>query len=156
MYCSWGECPTLFTALMRVRYVVANWTRTHVDMGSNPRQVKSFFYAIAMLFFYSIQRITMPRLCIFGRPIIVYRSMILLLWCYCQFHLTILFVRHAGITDCRKLKGECWVDPNGVSFKPNFIQIRPAVLVLNHADGQTHRHRYDQPYMLSHRAKNAQ
>jgi hypothetical protein len=27
--------------------------------------------------------------------------------------------------------------PNGIMFIPNFIQIRPAVLELNHADRQT-------------------
>jgi hypothetical protein len=37
------------------------------------------------------------------------------------------------------------VDPNGIISISNFIQIRPAVLELNHADRQTDRH--DQSYM---------
>jgi hypothetical protein len=39
------------------------------------------------------------------------------------------------------------VDPNGIMFIQSFIQIRPAVLDLNHADRQT-----GQPYMVSLRA----
>jgi hypothetical protein len=38
------------------------------------------------------------------------------------------------------------VVPSGITSIPNFIQIRPAVLELNHADGQ------DEPYMRSFHA----
>jgi hypothetical protein len=53
----------------------------------------------------------------------------------CRSHLTCSFVRHVGITDCRKLK-KCnfRVDPSGITSIPYFIQIRPAVLELNYVD----------------------
>jgi hypothetical protein len=42
------------------------------------------------------------------------------------------------------------VFPNGIMSIPNFIQIHPAAVELNHADRQTDRD--DQPYMCSFHA----
>jgi hypothetical protein len=51
---------------MRVSSVVAYWARINVVMGLNPTKVFFFlFHAAAMLLFYIIQRITIPKLCIF-------------------------------------------------------------------------------------------
>jgi hypothetical protein len=46
------------------------------------------------------------------------------------------------------------VDPNGITSIPNYIQIRPAVLELNHMDRQTDgkTDRRGQPHMRSLRA----
>jgi hypothetical protein len=48
-------------------------------------------------------------------------------------------------------KCDCGVKSNCMTIEQNFIQIRRAVLGLNHSDGRTHRH--DQPYMRSFRKK---
>jgi hypothetical protein len=40
------------------------------------------------------------------------------------------------------------VVPNGMST-PNVVQIKPAFLDFNHADGQTHKHSYNHYYMRS-------
>jgi hypothetical protein len=60
----------------RISFVVAYWSRTHVIMGSNPRQVLlSFFHAATMLLFYIIQWIAMPKFCIFQKSITVHHCM---------------------------------------------------------------------------------
>jgi hypothetical protein len=125
--------------------VVARWTRVHVVMGSNPGE--SFFYAAAMLLFYIMQRITTPKLCIFRKSITLHHCM------------PLLQVALVSIPPHRFVRPPCWyyrlfdikkydfrVDTGGIPSIPNFIQIRPSVLELNHADRQTDRH--DQSYFL--------
>jgi hypothetical protein len=58
-------------------------------------------------------------------------------WQQCWSHLTSLFVRQVGTAECRKWKTRYRVSPHGITSLPNFIQIYPADLELNHADRQT-------------------
>jgi hypothetical protein len=53
---------------MRVSSVAVYGTRTHGVMGSNPGEIKTFFFhAAAMLLFYRTQIITTPKCCIFRK-----------------------------------------------------------------------------------------
>jgi hypothetical protein len=108
-------------------------------MGSWDRiLVEYFFHAAAMLLFYIIQRITIPKVCIFRKSITINHCMAL------------LQVALLSITSHKFVRLPCWhyrlyeiekldfrVVPDGITSMPNFIQIRLAVLDLNHADRQT-------------------
>jgi hypothetical protein len=59
----------------------------------------------------------------------------------CRPRLTSLLLRHVGIVNCSDFKNnDVVIDPNGLKSVPNFTQIHPSVLKLNHADRQTNGH----------------
>jgi hypothetical protein len=102
-----------------------------------------FFHAAAMLLFHIIQRITVPKFCIFRKSISIHPYMSLLQVALVSIP-TYTFVR-PPCSYYRLYETENHdfrVDLNGISSTPNLIQIRLAVLGLNHAsdrqtDGQT-------------------
>jgi hypothetical protein len=117
--------------------VVAKWM--HGVMGLNPGQVIFFFFhAGTMLLFYITQRITVPKFHNSQKSTAIYHCTVLLQVVLMLILAHKFFVCHVGINDCRKLKTYvCKVHPSGTMSIPNFIEICPAVLKLNHMDGQT-------------------
>jgi hypothetical protein len=61
-----------------VSSVVVYWTHMHGVRGSSSGQAKTFFHAAAMLSFYIIQRITIPKSYIFQKSITIHHCMTLL------------------------------------------------------------------------------
>jgi hypothetical protein len=124
----------------RISSVVAYWSLMCGVTGSNPGQIKIiffFFHAAAMLLFYIIQRFTFPKFCIFWKSTIYLCT-------------ALLQVALVSIPPHKFVRLPCWyyrlqetakydfrVVPNGITSIPNFTQICPAVLKLNHVDRQT-------------------
>jgi hypothetical protein len=121
--------------------------------GINSSSSLNFFFHATTMLFYTVQRITFPKFCIFQKFITVHH------------HMALLQVALVSIPPHKFIRPPCWyyqlqeivkydfwVVPNGITSIPNFIQIHPVVLELNHVD------RHDQPYMHSfhaHCTKNA-
>jgi hypothetical protein len=111
-------------------------------MGSRDQillKSKYFFYAVIMLF-YTTQRITAPMVCIFQTSLIIH---------HCMALLQVVLV---SIPPHKFVHPPCWyyrlekivkydfrVVPNCITSIPNFIQIRPVVLELNHVNRHTDR-----------------
>jgi hypothetical protein len=110
-----------------------------------------------MLLFYIIQRITVPKLRILRKSITVYHCMILLQVALVSVPPHVFVLSPCWYYRLHEIKKyDFRVDPDGIMSIPNFIQICPAVLELNHADRRTDRR--GKPYLDSfhaHRANKA-
>jgi hypothetical protein len=120
--------------------MVAYWACAQVVMRSHPGRHKVFIASCYFIFYKEL----LYRRCMFFENLLPYIT----LGPYikrreCRSHFTSSYVRHVGITKPRK--SLIRVTSNCTTSVPDFIKIRPAVLVLNHADGQTD----GQPYMNS-------
>jgi hypothetical protein len=133
----------------RITHRVGHWKRTNVVMGSNLCQVSFLvsFRAVTMLLFYMMQRITTPKLCIFLKSVTKRHCM------------TLLQVALVSIPSHKFVLSPCWyyllqeikkydfrVHCSGITSIPNYIQIRPAVIELNHSDRRTDRQTWSALY----------
>jgi hypothetical protein len=122
--------------------VVAYWTSTHGVAGSNSGQVKTFAFSFMQLpcyYFTYNKELICTKICIFRKSTIH----------YC---IALLQVALVSTPPHKFVRPPCWyyrlyeieeydfrVVLNGMTSIPNFIQIRPAVLYLNHEDWQTNK-----------------